>query len=239
MNNIQKTDVQENQFIEELKQIVNSARKLAYSAINFAQVEENWLIGQRIVMQEQNGKQRAEYGKRIIGLASQALTSEFGKGFSERTLRQFRQFYCMFPGLPIQRTLFAISDSTKETDSQVVENEENANLANIVRQISQHSFHLLSWSHIQRIMRVQNEDARSWYLKESAEQSWVPPFCTATNNFLPQNTNSIYQPKKNCGRKSNDKKKSLCCNKQGKEVAMNKIQKTLACRPSCRGDKKR
>jgi len=129
----------------------------------------------------------------------------------------------MFPGLPIQRTLFAISDSTKETDSQVVENEENANLANIVRQISQHSFHLLSWSHIQRIMRVQNEDARSWYLKESAEQSWVPPFCTATNNFLPQNTNFICQPKKNCEQKLHDKKRFLCCNMQGKEGIMGEV----------------
>ena len=133
----------------------------------------NWLIGQRIVMQEQKGKVRAEYGKRIIELASKALTAEFGKGFSERTLRQFRQFYSMFPELPIQRTMFAISDFAKEKDCQYIDNEENVNLANNVRQISQHSFHLLSWSHIQRIMRVQNENARSWYLKESAEQSWA------------------------------------------------------------------
>jgi hypothetical protein len=173
MNKTSKINTRENQFIEELKLIVNSSRRLAYSAINFAQVEENWLIGQRIVLQEQNGKQRAEYGKHIIGLASQALTAEFGKGFSERTLRQFRQFYCMFPELPIQRTLFAISDSTKEENSQYAENKKNLDLANNVRQISQHSFHLLSWSHIQRIMRVQNENARSWYLKESAEQSWA------------------------------------------------------------------
>ena len=166
-------NTQENQFIEELKQIVNSARRLAYSAINFAQVEENWLIGQRIVEQEQNGKQRAEYGKHIIGLASQALTVEFGKGFSERTLRQFRQFYCMFPELPIQRTMFAISDSTKEVNNQSVENKEDIDLANNVRQISLHSFHLLSWSHIQRIIRVKNENARFWYLRESAEQSWA------------------------------------------------------------------
>ena len=173
MNKIQKMNTQENQFIEELKQIVNSARRLAYSAINFAQVEENWLIGQRIVEQEQNGKQRAEYGKHIIGLASQALTVEFGKGFSERTLRQFRQFYCMFPELPIQRTMFAISDSTKEVNNQSVENKEDIDLANNVRQISLHSFHLLSWSHIQRIIRVKNENARFWYLRESAEQSWA------------------------------------------------------------------
>jgi predicted nuclease of restriction endonuclease-like (RecB) superfamily len=69
--------------------------------------------------------------------------------------------------------LFAISDLIKEENSQSAENKKNAHLANNVRQISQHSFYLLSWSHIQRIMRVQGENARSWYLKESAEQSWA------------------------------------------------------------------
>ena len=62
MNKSQNTDTQEKQFLEDLKQIINSARKLAYSAINFAQVEENWLIGQRLIVQEQKGNQRAGYG---------------------------------------------------------------------------------------------------------------------------------------------------------------------------------
>jgi predicted nuclease of restriction endonuclease-like (RecB) superfamily len=131
------------------------------------------LVGQRIVLQEQHGKQRAEYGKHVIELASQALTAEFGKGFSERTLRQFRQFYQMFPELPIQRTLFAISHFSEDLNTQCAENKINTNLANNVRQISSHALHLLSWSHIQRIMRVQNKTACAWYLKESAEQSWA------------------------------------------------------------------
>ena len=113
MNKLQNTDTREKQFLEELKQIVNSARKLAYSAINFAQVEENWLIGQRLIMQEQNGNQRAEYGKHIIQLASQTLTAEFGKGFSERNLWKFRQFYLLFNDLQILPTLSAEFGSHK------------------------------------------------------------------------------------------------------------------------------
>ena len=113
MNQAQNINTRENQFIEELKQIVNSARKLAYSAINFAQVEENWLIGQRLVIQEQNGKQRAEYGKHIIQLASQALTAEFGKGFSERNLWKFKQFYLLFNDLQILPTMSAELNSQK------------------------------------------------------------------------------------------------------------------------------
>jgi predicted nuclease of restriction endonuclease-like (RecB) superfamily len=122
------------------------ARHKAYSAINYAQIEANWLIGQRIMEQEQHGQKRAEYGKNVIKLASEELTKEFGKGFSERTLRQFRQFYVMFP--------------------------EILNSANSVRQISEKHFHFLTWSHIQRIMRIENRQTREWYLKETAENMW-------------------------------------------------------------------
>ena len=74
----------EESFITDLKDIIYSARQLVYSAINYAQVRQNWLIGQKIVIQEQKGKALAEYGKQIIKLASQALTEEFGRGFSVR-----------------------------------------------------------------------------------------------------------------------------------------------------------
>ena len=74
-------------FITELKDIVNSTRQLVCSAINYAQVRQNWLIGQKIVVQEQKGKTRAEYGKQIIKVASLALTEEFGRGFSVTNLK--------------------------------------------------------------------------------------------------------------------------------------------------------
>lgn len=67
---IKIVDAAEKSFIEEIKQIVQTARHKAYSAINFAQVEANWLIGKRIVEQEQLGEQRAEYGQRILEIAS-------------------------------------------------------------------------------------------------------------------------------------------------------------------------
>ncbi|MDR0940635.1 MAG: PDDEXK nuclease domain-containing protein, partial [Bacteroidales bacterium] len=170
MNNIEKQSTQPiaiaGNFIVQLKQIVQEARQKAYAAVNFAQVEANWLIGQQIVEQEQQGKKRADYGKQIIKLASEELTKEFGNGFSERTLRQFRQFYLMFP--------------------------EVSNSANTVRQIQRTgfaesfgaTFKFLSWSHIQRIMRVQNKDVREWYLKETAEQSWA--FRTLDRNINSQ-----------------------------------------------------
>ena len=90
---------EEGDFLESLKQIVRSARGMAYASINYAQVQANWLLGRRIVEQMQKGEEKAEYGTYIIKLASEGLTEEFGKGYSETNIRSFRKFYLTFKDL--------------------------------------------------------------------------------------------------------------------------------------------
>lgn len=85
------------QFIDEVKQIVQQARKQAYSAINSAMVEAYWKLGKRIVEEEQQGQVRADYGKQLLKSLSKVLTEEFGKGFSVGSLYYYRQFYLTFP----------------------------------------------------------------------------------------------------------------------------------------------
>ena len=58
-----------------------------------------FLIGKRIVEEEQNGNKRAEYGKNLIKTLSKKLTKEFGKGFSETNLEQMRKFFKVY-GIP-------------------------------------------------------------------------------------------------------------------------------------------
>ena len=96
-------------YIAEIKSILISARNRAYCAINSAMVEAYWQTGRRIVEEEQHGKKRADYGAYIVKMLSKELTAEFGKGFSERSIWQFRQFYQMFPEFEIMRTLLAQS----------------------------------------------------------------------------------------------------------------------------------
>ncbi|MDR1106446.1 MAG: PDDEXK nuclease domain-containing protein [Treponema sp.] len=84
------------QYIADIKQIIISARAKAYTAVNSAMLEAYWLIGKRIIEEEQQGKNRAEYGKEILKNLSAELQSEFGEGFGERNLRNFRQFYMTF-----------------------------------------------------------------------------------------------------------------------------------------------
>ncbi|HBT78050.1 MAG TPA: DUF1016 domain-containing protein [Planctomycetaceae bacterium] len=84
-------------FFEDVRSILAEARRQAYAAVNFIMVEAYWKIGCRIVEEEQAGNERAEYGANLLRELSQQLGDEFGKGFSEANLRNFRQFYLTFP----------------------------------------------------------------------------------------------------------------------------------------------
>lgn len=91
-------------FIGDIKRLVEQGRNAAYGAVNTVMIETYWRIGQRIVEQEQNGKERAEYGKQLIEMLSVELTRTYGKGFGTRNLWLFKQFYQTFNDLEILHT---------------------------------------------------------------------------------------------------------------------------------------
>lgn len=125
-------------FIAEIKNILAQARQKSYTAINSAMVEAYWLMGKRIVEEEQQGSERANYGDALLKTLSIELSREFGKGFSYANLRNFRQFYLTYPD---QEICYALRSN-------------------------------LSWTHHRLIMRVENPNAREYYLKECADQQW-------------------------------------------------------------------
>jgi hypothetical protein len=84
-------------FFDDVRSILAEARIKAYSSINFIMVEAYWHIGRRILQEEQNGKERAEYGSFLIKELSRQLSGEFGKGFTIANIWNFRQFYMAFP----------------------------------------------------------------------------------------------------------------------------------------------
>lgn len=92
-------------FHGDIKNILEQARSNARSAVNSAMVEAYWLIGQRIVEEEQQGEHKAEYGKRLIEDLSTVLTADVGKGFSYANLYNCRQFYLRFADQAILYTL--------------------------------------------------------------------------------------------------------------------------------------
>lgn len=84
-------------FILSIKAIIGHARASAVRSVEFHRVEMYWKLGERIFEEEQQGKDRAEYGSYLIRSLAEQLTPEFGSGFSVRTLEQSRQFYRTFP----------------------------------------------------------------------------------------------------------------------------------------------
>src|SRR5690554_3818554 len=83
-------------FFEKISALLKKARKKALYSVNQTMVYTYYEIGKTIVEEEQKGQKRAEYGKHILKELSHKLTTEFGKGFSQRNLEQMRQFYLTY-----------------------------------------------------------------------------------------------------------------------------------------------
>jgi predicted nuclease of restriction endonuclease-like (RecB) superfamily len=87
-------ELQKNSHIyDEIKSLLENARKKVLSTVNSTMTMTYFLIGKKIVEEEQNGESRAEYGKELIKNLAVQLTEEFGKGFSETNLKQMKSFY--------------------------------------------------------------------------------------------------------------------------------------------------
>lgn len=108
-----------------------------------------------IVEDEQQGKERAEYGKQVLKELSKQLAADFGKGFSERNLEQMRQFYLAYP---ISQTTSAKLQKAENNDISISET--------VSRKFT------LSWSHYIKLMRIQNPDERRFYEIECAANNW-------------------------------------------------------------------
>ena len=134
MNEINNYKYIDNDFYEEIRKILDEARKRVYRHIQSEMVLAYWEIGKMIV-EKQGGESRAKYGDGIIKELSIQMTNDYGNGYSERSLRNMRQFYL----------LFQIRSAVRSE---------------------------LSWTHYKMLMRVEDENARNFYLKETIENIW-------------------------------------------------------------------
>lgn len=81
---------------ERIVLIMDNARNAAYVSVNTEMVKAYWGIGREILEEEQQGKDRAEYGINLITNLSERLTEKYGKGFTETNLKYMRKFYSTF-----------------------------------------------------------------------------------------------------------------------------------------------
>lgn len=93
-----------NNLLLEIRNLIANARETAVRSVDFQRTLLYWYIGERIFNEEQQGKERAEYGNYLIKYLSEQLTPEYGSGFSYRQLNRYRQFYRTFPIVSTLRT---------------------------------------------------------------------------------------------------------------------------------------
>jgi predicted nuclease of restriction endonuclease-like (RecB) superfamily len=160
------------EFYESVADVIRTARGKAYRAVNTVMVEAYWDVGRMIVEEEQQGKERAEYGQALLSNLALRLTEDFGKGYSERNLRNFRQFYLWFP---IRNAVRSESPPTHKAER----------LPDNSKSIRHALRDELTWTHYRHLMRVEKPDARAWYLNEAADQNW-------STRILDRQINSLY-----------------------------------------------
>ncbi len=151
--------------IARIREILADARHKAWQSVNAVMVSAYWEIGREIVVEEQSGRTRAEYGARMLHHLAEQLTSEFGKGFGERTLRSIRQFYLAYARRvpPIRNTPSSELPLRKEIRNTVC-----SESGELPRPLAAD----LSWSHYRVLMRVTHLEARDFYEAECAKASW-------------------------------------------------------------------
>jgi predicted nuclease of restriction endonuclease-like (RecB) superfamily len=163
--------------ILDIKNLIASAKQTAIRSVDFQRTVLYWHIGERVFNEEQDGKDRANYGEYLIKYLSEELQPEFGSGFSARQLERYRQFYRTFPiasSLRTQlswthyKTLLGISNEDKREYyiAETVKN--NWSVRQMERQINSQLFERLLLS---------ND-------KESV-------LAVARNEAIPQNPNEI------------------------------------------------
>ena len=156
------------QIIVDIQNILNKARKQAYQRIHVAMVQAYWLIGKRIVEEDQQGNARATYGKALIANLSTQLTKDLGQGFSQRNLEQMRAFYLTF-----------VIPQTASAELQTPDFQ-------------------LSWSHYLMLMGIKELDERRFYEIESIENKTIGIIlCQKKSDLvveitLPENNDQIF-----------------------------------------------
>ncbi len=129
-----------------LVELLEQGRRTASRTVNAIMTATYWEVGHRIVEYEQGGKHRAEYGKGLLKQLAVDLTSQFGRGFSERNLEQMRLFYTTWQ---ISQTLSAKFDVTE-----------------VSRNFP------LSWSHYVCLLSAKSENEREFYETEALRGGW-------------------------------------------------------------------
>ena len=148
----------------------DAAQSSAVKAINRMQTMRNWLIGYYIVEYEQHGKDRAEYGTKLLKKLEERVNR---KGMTTTLFKWARKFYRLYPqmtdNLPVRIC------ATMMHQLQSIENKEDAIGASMMHQFMTPGKTIishLSFTHLREIMTLDDPLARYFYEQECIKCTW-------------------------------------------------------------------
>ncbi|MFV8373598.1 PDDEXK nuclease domain-containing protein [Flavobacterium sp. LB2P74] len=170
--NIIPENLQNKTLFSQVVALLQNARQQVLRTVNSTMVYAYFEIGRMIVEEEQNGKDRAEYGKRLLKGLSKQLTNEFGKGFSVDNLQNMRKLFMTYSNY---ESLTSISEIKSNSVSNISEIEKIKSLISFCdNSISKLpiSIFKLTWTHYVFLMRMEDEKERRFYEIESEKYNW-------------------------------------------------------------------
>ena len=153
----------------------------ANRAVNQALVLRNWLFGWYIIEFEQNGADRAEYGKGTLKRLSAELKLRLGRGFSVDNLESMRRFYTGFPDAHmISETPSRKLDKSEKASRNLQKEDQNSpsDLQWRAGEVPQTLFAALakrfrmSWSHYVALLTIDDIHERQFYEIEASQNGW-------------------------------------------------------------------
>ena len=160
---------------ERISTLIEQARQHVYRTVNTTEVYTKFAIGRYIVEDEQEGSNRAAYGRQVLKNLSMRLTEKFGEGWSYVNLTQMRSFYLVYskklqtPSEELRIKKLQTPSEKSEADSRI--STELYKSDNSIVQIPHPKF-TLSWSQYLILMRIDNPDERSFYEIECEREQW-------------------------------------------------------------------
>ncbi|MFB9079830.1 YhcG family protein [Flavobacterium procerum] len=158
---------------QQVAELLQNARQQVLRTINSTMTITYFEIGRIIVEEEQNGRDRAEYGKQLLKGLSQQLTKEFGKGFSIDVLERIRKFYLIYSkSATLLRILEIKNSATLSRNSEEKISQTSSAEFEKLDYETLSSFFKLSFSHYVFLMRIDDEKERRFYKIEAEKHNW-------------------------------------------------------------------
>jgi hypothetical protein len=155
------------QLLNDIASLLEDGRRSVIRQINTILVETYWQIGQRIVQFEQSGKDRADYGEKLIMNLSRDLSAVYGKGFDERNLRYMRKFYILY----LKRYTIC-TDSKNRNAARSISVKRNAARLESRKKDAARPVFPLAWTNYRALLSIDDEDKRMFYERECERGNW-------------------------------------------------------------------